>query len=75
MAGRPKATALSVVIRAVLTLREGEDDDLIAVFQQVPARKRAAYIKTALRSGGMKVEIDDLPDDDDLIVNLDDFLS
>lgn len=75
MAGRPKATALSLVIRAVLTLREGEDDDLIKVFQSVPARKRASFIKAAMRSGGLeKIKLDDLPDDSDLAESLDNFL-
>ncbi len=72
-AGRPKATSLKVVIRAVLTLREGEDDDLIQVFQTVDARKRAAFIKAAMRSGGLQVNVDGLPDDD-LADSLDNFL-
>lgn len=74
MAGRPRATSLSVVIRAVLTLREGEDDDLIEVFQSVPARKRAAFIKAAMRSGGLQVNVDGLPDDSELADSLDNFL-
>ncbi len=74
MAGRPKATSLSVVIRAVLSLREGEDDDLIQVFQTVPARKRAAFIKAAMRSGGLQINVDGLPDDSDLAESLDAFL-
>lgn len=74
MAGRPRATTLSLVIRAVLTLREGEDDDLIKVFQNVPARKRASFIKAAMRSGGLEVKLDDLPDDSDLAESLDNFL-
>ena len=74
MAGRPKATTLSLVIRAVLTLREGEDDDLIQVFQNVPARKRASFIKAAMRSGGLEIKLDDLPDDSDLAESLDNFL-
>lgn len=74
MAGRPKATTLSLVIRAVLTLREGEDDDLIKVFQSVPARKRASFIKAAMRSGGLEIKLDDLPDDSDLTESLDNFL-
>ena len=75
MAGRPRSTTLAVVIRTVLTLREGEDDDLIAVFQNVPARKRAAFIKAAMRSGGLQVNVDDLPDDSELADSLDSFLS
>ena len=74
MAGRPKATTLSLVIRAVLTLREGEDDDLIKVFQSVPARKRASFIKAAMRSGGLEIKLDDLPDDSDLADSLGNFL-
>lgn len=64
------------MIRAVLTLREGEgeDDDLIKVFQNVPARKRASFIKAAMRSGGLEVKLDDLPDDSDLAESLDNFL-
>ncbi len=75
MAGRPRSTSLTVVIRATITLREGEDDDLIAVFQNVPARKRANFIKTAMRSGGLQVDMDGLPDDSDLADSLDSFLS
>ena len=74
MAGRPKATTLSLVIRAVLTLREGEDDDLIQVFQSVPARKRASFIKAAMRSGGLEIKLDELPDDSDLAESLGNFL-
>ncbi len=73
MAGRHKATTLSVVIRAVLTLREGEDDDLIKAFQNVPARKRAAYIKATMRSGKLQIDVNDLPDDD-LAESLENFL-
>ena len=75
MAGRPRSTTLAVVIRAAITLHEGEDDDLIAVFQNVPARKRANFIKTAMRSGGLQVDMDGLPDDSELADSLDSFLS
>ncbi len=64
-----------VVIRTVLSLREGEDDDLIEAFRSVPPRKRSAYIKAAMRSGGMKaVNVEGLPDDDELAESLDNFL-
>ena len=75
MAGRPRSTSLALVIRAVLTLREGEDDDLIAVFQNVPARKRASFIKAAMRSGSLQVDMAGLPDDSELAESLDSFLS
>ncbi len=74
MRGRPRSTSLTVVIRAVLTLREGEDDDLIAAFQSVPPRKRAAFIKAAMRSGGLTVNVEGLPDDEDLADSLESFL-
>lgn len=34
-----------------LTLREEEDDDLIAVLESAPFRCRAALVKTAMRTG------------------------
>ena len=75
MAGRPRSTTLAIVIRAVLTLREGEDDDLIEIFRTVPARKRAGFIKAAMRSGGLQVNIEGLPDDSELAESLENFLS
>ncbi len=73
--GRPRTSSLIVVVRAVLSLREGEDDDLIAAFQSVPARKRAAYIKSAMRSGGLTIHhVDGLPDDSELADSLENFL-
>ena len=75
MVGRPRANTLAILIRASITLREGEDDDLIAVFQNVPARKRASFIKAAMRSGGLQVNMEDLPDDSELADSLDGFLS
>jgi hypothetical protein len=46
---RPK---LAVPVRRYyinLTLREGEDDDLIAFLERVPVRRRVRAIKDALR--------------------------
>jgi len=65
----------SLLIRASLTLRAGEDDDLIQAFQAVPARKRAAFIKAAMRSGSFQsISYDDLPSDDELEQSIADFL-
>lgn len=75
MKGRPRATTMTVLIRTVLTLREGEDDDLIAAFRQVPPRKRASFIKAAMRSGGLQVDLSGLPDDEELADSLEQFLS
>jgi hypothetical protein len=62
------------VIRTAITLRDGEDDDLIAAFARVPPRKFAAFIKSAIRSGGLQVVIEGLPDDNDLAESLGNFL-
>ena len=59
-----------------LRLRAGEDDDLIEFFRQIPARKRVAAIKTALRTGGMNSALpcSDSDSDDELFSSLNDFL-
>ena len=62
------------VVRTAITLREGEDDDLIAAFARVPARKYAAFIKQSMRSGALNVQIEGLPDDSDLAESLGNFL-
>jgi hypothetical protein len=74
-AGRPRANLMAVLIRTVLTLREGEDDDLITAFRSVPPRKRAAFIKAAMRSGGLQINVDGLPDDSELADSLENFLA
>lgn len=71
---RQKLTSMVIVVRTSITLREGEDDDLLEVFLKVPARKRAAFIKAAMRQGGYKVEIEGLPDDSDLAANFENFI-
>lgn len=75
MAGRKPLPERTMLIRASLTLRAGEDDDLIKAFQSVPARKRAAFIKSAMRSGSFQsISYDDLPSDDELEQSIADFL-
>ncbi|HAE59739.1 MAG TPA: hypothetical protein DCG54_09625 [Anaerolineae bacterium] len=63
-----------IVVRTAITLRAGDDDDLIAVFERVPARKRSSFIKAGLRTGTLPVNLDGLPDDSDLAESLDSFL-
>jgi hypothetical protein len=46
---RPKLDCEVREYRIVLSLRVGEDDDLIARLDQTPARRRARLIKAALR--------------------------
>lgn len=75
MAGRKPLSEPALVVRAVITLRPGEDDDLIRAFQGIPARKRAAFIKAAMRSGNLQaISSDDLPSDDELAESIADFL-
>lgn len=63
-----------MVVRTAITLRPGEDDDLIAAFRQLPPRRYAAFIKTGLRSGTLQVNLEGLPEDDDLAESLAGFL-
>lgn len=51
--GRPWRPGTVVDVQVHLRLRVGEDDDLIAVFQQLPARQRATTLKRWLRSGSL----------------------
>lgn len=63
---RQKLAEPTVVIRTSISLRPGEDDDLLAAFEKVPPRKYASFIKSAMRAGGLDVLVEGLPDDDDL---------
>ncbi len=74
MRGRPRYNQMVVRISIKISLREGEDDDLIDAFRRVPPRKRASFVKAAMRSGGLAVPIDDLPDDEELAESLENFL-
>ena len=76
-AGRKPKTGNRHRYRVTLLLWEGEDEDLIAFFESLPKRKRAAGIKLALRSGGALADLHatDLDDeDDDLDFDLNDFI-
>ncbi len=76
MGGRTRLERRPLLIRASISLRPGEDDDLIQAFERIPARKRAAFIKAAMRSGGLQgLANDGLPGDDDLEQSIADFLS
>ncbi len=71
---RRKLTTPVVVVRTAITLREGDDDDLLTAFARVPPRKRSAFIKAGLRTGTLQVNIEGLPDDADLAGSLESFL-
>ncbi len=52
--GRPVLPGRLVEIHIHLRLRAGEDDDLLAFFERLPAGRRTVALKTALRAGGMQ---------------------
>jgi hypothetical protein len=72
---RPRLAFESIVIRTAISLRPGEDDDLIAFFEKIPPRKFSAAIKTAMRSGSLLDFGAELgQDEDDLAQSLADFM-
>ncbi len=44
------------VIHVSLYLRQGEDDDLLAFFSNIPPRCRPIALKSALRMGGVQIK-------------------
>ena len=74
--GRPRSAraASAQVVQIKLRLYPGEDDDLIAFFNRVPARLRAAMVKRALRSGMEGQTEDDESETEDLLDALDEFV-
>jgi hypothetical protein len=48
---RPRLETRPHRVDVVLTLRPGEDDDLIAWFERLPARERSAAVIARLRTG------------------------
>jgi|WetSurMetagenome_2_1015567.scaffolds.fasta_scaffold92443_2 hypothetical protein len=63
-----------VTVQIKLTLRPGQDDDLIAYFAALPIMLRAASVKQALRSGGMQLLTDKLPSEAEIDLLLDSLL-
>jgi hypothetical protein len=68
--GRPKLDCRVQQVRFTLSLREGEDEDLLSFFAGIPERRRAAAVKVALRAGGVSLtnHIDTAMDDLDLTI-------
>ncbi|MPN07918.1 hypothetical protein SDC9_155190 [bioreactor metagenome] len=64
--GRPKLNCRVHQVRFTLSLREGEDDDLLSFFVDIPERRRAAALKSALRAGGVHLESASVKANDDL---------
>jgi hypothetical protein len=53
--GRPKLECQVLQVRVTLSLREGEDDDLLMFFTGIPNGRRAAALKIVLRAGGVSL--------------------
>ena len=62
--GRPKLECPVMQIRVTLSLREGEDDDLLMFFTGIPNGRRASALKMALRAGGTSL-MDAIPQTND----------
>ncbi len=69
---RKRLTVKPIVVQIKLTLHIGEDDDLIAWFNQTPSRLRSAAVKAALRGGSAM--IDQAIADDDTLDRLDNLI-
>jgi hypothetical protein len=73
--GRPPLDVPARLIRITLSLRPGEDDDLLAFFDRLPAGGRARAVVTALRQGGVEETAVGQPfDEAELLAALDDLL-
>ncbi|MHB1458568.1 MAG: hypothetical protein ACYC0V_16790 [Armatimonadota bacterium] len=74
--GRPPSprAASARMIHIKLRLYPGEDDDLIAFFDGIIPRLRAALVKQALRSGTSTNGLNSSPNDGDIFEALDSFV-
>ena len=72
--GRPKLECHVKQVRVTLSLRTGEDDDLLAFFTGIPNGHRAAILKIALRSGGVNLFGAPATSDDDLGLTIQDLV-
>jgi len=75
--GRPPSpqAASAKVVHIKLRLYPGEDDDLIAFFDAIIPRLRAAIVKQALRSGVSETWNNDHQGHDDVLDTLDAFVT
>jgi len=63
--GRPRLDCPVKQVRITLSLRSGEDDDLLTFFTGLPNGRRAAALKIALRAGGVSLlDVPTISDDD-----------
>lgn len=52
LGGRPRKTEETYVFRVTFTFTEGEDDDMIALFQSMQPYERPRDITSIIRKGG-----------------------
>jgi hypothetical protein len=73
--GRPRLEMAVIEIHIHLSLRQGEDDDLIRFFQATGKRRRAVQLKQALRTGNLQAGIAEALDEDGALADsVDEFL-
>lgn len=72
--GRKASLSPLCEVHIHLHLREGEDDDLIQYFKNIPPGKLAVSLKIALRSGGIINDLQGGEPEPELLDNLGDFL-
>ncbi len=63
---RQKLVEQPVIIQVKFRLHRGEDDDLLAWFDQIPDRLRVAAVKAGIRGGGLNLKAEALPSDDEV---------
>ncbi len=63
---RQKLVEQPAIIQVKFRLHRGEDDDLLAWFEQIPDRLRVAAVKAAIRGGGLNLKAEVLPSDDEV---------
>jgi hypothetical protein len=73
--GRPPLTTAVHTFHITLSLREGEDDDIIAYLSGQPPRGRARAVIAAMRQGGVgETAVNQAFDEAELLAALDDLL-
>jgi len=74
--GRPRSAraASAILVRVKLRLYPGEDDDLIAFFNEIAPGNRAATVKGALRSRVSASASNPSSDDEDILASLASFV-
>jgi len=55
--GRPPKPGRAVHISIHLVLREGEDDDLLRIFESCPPGRRARLVRMALRGADLRAAV------------------